>query len=118
MIKITKYLSLYASPVRALKYLQPEDWRDSCSLEGWPLGIVVAFPPTKQNHTSQAKNNPSKVVTCDTKVVFFFRLFLPKVSTLLPGMVITTHIRSSELEYVPGLSKDMLHSSPDVEDSV
>lgn len=102
------------------KCLQPEDWRASCSLEGWPLGIAVfSFPPTKQNHTSQAKNNPSKVVTCDTKVFFFFlRLFLPKVPTLLPGMVITTHNRSSELENVSGLSKDMLQDSPDVEDSV
>lgn len=57
------------------KYLQPEDWRASCSLEGWPLGIAMAFPPTKQNHTSQAKNNLSKVVTCDTKVFFVVLFF-------------------------------------------
>ncbi|KAK7834884.1 hypothetical protein U0070_022855, partial [Myodes glareolus] len=44
------------------------------------------------------------------------RLFLPKVPTLLPGLAITTHTRSSELEYVSGLSKAMLHDSPDVED--
>lgn len=100
------------------KCLQPEDWRASCSLEGWPLGIAVFFFPTKQNHTSQAKNNLSKVVTCDTKVFFFLRLFLPKVPTLLPGMAITTHTRSSELEYVSGLIKAMLHDSQDVEDLV
>lgn len=100
------------------KYLQPEDWRARCSSEEWHLGIAVFFfSPTKQNHTSQAKNNPSKVVTCDTKVSFLDG-FSPKASTLPPGMVITTHTRSSELEYVSGLSKDMLHNSPDVEDSL